>query len=263
MATIPCFQVDAFTDRLFHGNPAAVCLLDASKPAKWMQSVAAENNLSETAFVVPLKTGFGLRWFTPTVEVALCGHATLAAAHVLWSEKMAPETAQLRFRTKSGVLTADLRDNGIELDFPSLPAKKVKATATLQKALGAKPKAVVKVVEDLLVELSSEAAVRRLMPDLAALAKIKVRGVIVTAKAAKKYDFVSRWFGPAVGVDEDPVTGSAHCALAPYWGEKLGRTTMRGYQASSRGGEVAVELCGDRVLLRGSAVTFSRGQLVV
>jgi len=263
MVTIPCFQVDAFTDRLFHGNPAAVCLLDASKPAKWMQSVAAENNLSETAFVVPLKTGFGLRWFTPSVEVALCGHATLAAAHVLWSEKLAPEAVQLRFRTKSGILTADLRDDGIELDFPSLRAKKIKATAKLQKALGAKPKAVVKVAEDILVELSSEAAVRKLRPDLAELAKIKMRGVIVTAKSDKKYDFVSRWFGPAVGVDEDPVTGSAHCGLGPYWGERLGRTTMRGYQASSRGGEVIVELCGDRVLLRGRAVTFSRGQLVI
>jgi len=263
MVTIPCFQVDAFTDRLFHGNPAAVCLLDASKPAKWMQSVAAENNLSETAFVVPLKTGFGLRWFTPSVEVALCGHATLAAAHVLWSEKLAPEAVQLRFRTKSGILTADLRDDGIELDFPSLRAKKIKATAKLQKALGAKPKAVVKVDEDILVELSSEAAVRKLRPDLAELAKIKMRGVIVTAKADKKYDFVSRWFGPAVGVDEDPVTGSAHCGLGPYWGERLGRTTMRGYQASPRGGEVIVELCGDRVLLRGRAVTFSRGQLVI
>ena len=263
MATIPCFQVDAFTNRLFHGNPAAVCLLDASRPAKWMQSVAAENNLSETAFVVPLKTGFGLRWFTPEVEVELCGHATLATAHVLWSEKLAPQKAQLRFRTKSGVLTADLRDDGIELDFPSRPAKKVKAAASLPKALGAKPKAVVKVADDLLVELSSEAAVRKLQPDLAALAKIKVRGIIVTAKASKKYDFVSRFFGPAVGVDEDPVTGSAHCALAPYWGEQLGRTSMRGFQASQRGGEVAVEWCDDRVLLRGSAVTFSRGQLVV
>ena len=263
MVTIPCFQVDAFTDRLFHGNPAAVCLLDASKPAKWMQSVAAENNLSEIAFVVLLKIGFGLRWFTPSVEVALCGHATLAAAHVLWSEKLAPEAVQLRFRTKSGILTADLRDDGIELDFPSLRAKKIKATAKLQKALGAKPKAVVKVDEDILVELSSEAAVRKLRPDLAELAKIKMRGVIVTAKADKKYDFVSRWFGPAVGVDEDPVTGSAHCGLGPYWGERLGRTTMRGYQASSRGGEVIVELCGDRVLLRGRAVTFSRGQLVI
>ena len=263
MATFPCFQVDAFTDRVFHGNPAAVCLLDASKSAKWMQNVAAENNLSETAFVVPQKAWFGLRWFTPTVEVALCGHATLAAAHVLWTEKLVARKLQLRFRTKSGLLTADLRDDGIVLDFPSLPAKKVKAAAALQKALGAKLKAVVKVGDDLLVELASDAAVRKLRPDFAALAKIKVRGVIVTAKAARKYDFISRFFGPAVGVDEDPVTGSAHCALAPYWGEKLGRTTMRGYQASQRGGEVAVELAGDRVLLRGSAVTFSRGQLVV
>lgn len=263
MATIPCFQVDAFTNRLFQGNPAAVCLLDKPKPAKWMQSVAAENNLSETAFVVPGKTGFGLRWFTPEVEVALCGHATLATAHVLWSEKLAPHDAQLRFRTKSGVLTADLREDGIELDFPARPARTVKAPAVLHKALGKAPKATVKVVDDLLVELASESAVRNLRPDLAALAKIKVRGVIVTAKADKKYDFVSRFFGPAVGVDEDPVTGSAHCALAPYWAGKLGKASMRGFQASSRGGEVKVEVAGDRVFLRGNAVTFLRGQLVV
>jgi PhzF family phenazine biosynthesis protein len=263
MATIPCFQVDAFTNRLFAGNPAAVCLLDASKPVKWMQLVAAENNLSETAFVVPLKTGFGLRWFTPKVEVELCGHATLAAAHVLWSEGLAPVDLPLLFKTKSGLLTARLHKRGIELDFPSRPAKKVKVVAGLQKALGVKPKNVVQVVDDLLVEVASESVVRQLQPDMGLLAKIKVRGVIVTAKATKKYDFVSRFFGPAVGVDEDPVTGSAHCALAPYWAEELGRSKMLGYQASARGGEVEVEIVDDRVLLRGSAVTFSRGQLVV
>ena len=263
MATIPCFQVDAFTNRLFAGNPAAVCLLDKSKSSKWMQSVAAENNLSETAFVVPMKTGFGLRWFTPQVEVDLCGHATLAAAHVLWSEGVAPPNLQLSFKTKSGVLTADLTARGIELDFPSRPAKPVKVVAGLQKALGVKPKHVVQAADDLLVEVASESVVRKLLPDLSLLAKIKARGVIVTAKATKKYHFISRFFGPAVGVDEDPVTGSAHCALAPYWGEQLGLTKMRGYQASARGGEVGVELVGDRVRLRGTAVTFSRGQFVV
>lgn len=262
MATIPCFQVDAFSDRAFAGNPAIVCLLEKSRPAKWMQSVANEMNLSETAFVVPQKTGFGLRWFTPKVEVALCGHATLATAHVLWTEGVIAKKLELKFRTKSGVLTASYRDGRMELDFPSSPARKVKVAAGLQKALGVKPKNVVAVGEDLLVEVASEGVVRRLKPDFALLAKIKVRGVIVTAKATRGHDFVSRFFGPAVGVDEDPVTGSAHCALAPYWGERLGRDVMRGYQASARGGEVEVELVADRVLLRGAAVTVSRGQLL-
>ena len=263
MATIPCFQVDAFTDRLFSGNPAAVCLLDASRPAKWMQNVATENNLSETAFIVPLKTGFRLRWFTPEVEVDLCGHATLASAHVLWSEGLVPRDMHLAFKTKSGLLSAVCREQGIELNFPSSPAKKGGAAAALKKALGVRLLNVVKAADDLLVEVASESVVRKLQPDLSQLKKIKVRGVIVTAKADKKYDFVSRFFAPAVGVDEDPVTGSAHCALAPYWAEKLGRTTMRGFQASARGGSVEVEVADDRVLLRGSAVTFMRGQLVV
>lgn len=262
MATIPCFQVDAFSDRAFGGNPAAVCLLHKSRPAKWQQNVAKEMNLSETAFVVPLKTGFGLRWFTPKVEVSLCGHATLAAAHVLWTEGMVAKNLELRFRTKSGMLSASYRAGRIELDFPSRPAKKVKAPAVLQNALGVKPKNVVAAADDLLVEVASESVVRKLKPDLALLSRIKVRGVIVTAKADKKHDFISRFFGPAVGVDEDPVTGSAHCALAPFWGERLGRDVMRGYQASERGGEVEVELVGDRVLLRGDAVTVSRGQLL-
>ena len=174
MATIPCFQVDAFTDRLFSGNPAAVCLLDTSRPAKWMQSVATENNLSETAFIVPLKTGFRLRWFTLEVEVALCGHATLASAHVLWSEGLAPRDMQLTFKTKSGLLSAVCREQGIELNFPSSPAKKGGAAAALKKALGVKPLNVVKAADDLLVEVASESVVRKLQPDLSLLKKIKV-----------------------------------------------------------------------------------------
>ena len=263
MATTPCFLVDAFSTAAFRGNPAAVCLLTGSRSARWMQAVAKEMNLSETAFVRPLKTGFRLRWFTPAVEVDLCGHATLATAHVLWSEKLAPAAAQLRFRTNSGWLTADPRDRRIELDFPARSARAARAPAALAKALGAKPRAVVKVVDDLLVELASEQAVRRLRPNLPQLAQVRARGVIVTAASNGRYDFVSRFFGPAVGVNEDPVTGSAHCALAPYWAAKLGRDRLLGYQASARGGEVEVEISGDRVLLRGSAVTVSRGQLLV
>ncbi|MFN3242318.1 MAG: PhzF family phenazine biosynthesis protein [Planctomycetota bacterium] len=263
MPTTPCFQVDAFTSRAFRGNPAAVCLLDKGRSAKWMQDVAREMNLSETAFVAPLKTGFRLRWFTPACEVDLCGHATLATAHVLWSEGIAPAQAGLRFQTRSGVLTAGLCGDRIELDFPARPALRGKPAAAIAKALGVKPLAMVKVADDVVVEVRSEAALRKLEPDLVALAKVKVRGVIVTARADARYDFVSRFFGPAVGVPEDPVTGSAHCALAPYWSDKLGKTRMKAYQASPRGGELEVELADDRVLLRGRAVTVFRGQLTI
>lgn len=263
---IPCFQVDAFSARAFRGNPAAVCLLDRAKAAAWMQNVAVEMNLSETAFVVPLKTGFRLRWFTPACEVELCGHATLAAAHVLFDEGIAPATAELTFRTRSGLLTARPVGRRIELDFPARPALAGEPSATaaqVQQALGAKPRAVVAVEEDLLVELGSARIVERLRPDLGLVAEIPARGVIVTARGgAGSHDFVSRFFGPRVGVPEDPVTGSAHCALAPYWAGKLGRTRLRGYQASARGGDVEVELVDDRVRLRGAAVTTLRGQLV-
>ncbi|MCB9886586.1 MAG: PhzF family phenazine biosynthesis protein [Planctomycetes bacterium] len=263
MTTVPCFHVDAFAAAPFSGNPAAVCLLASPRPAKWMQSVAAEMNLSETAFVTPQKGGFGLRWFTPVAEVALCGHATLATAHVLWSEGLAPLRNALAFRTKSGVLSARHDGVAIELDFPARPARIGRGPAALAKALGQRPVVVAKAADDLLVELASEKQVRALQPDLAALGRLKVRGVIVTAAGdSRRHDFVSRFFGPAVGVPEDPVTGSAHCALAPYWGGRFGRTRMIGYQASARGGEVEVELVGDRVLLRGQAVTVVRGELL-
>jgi len=262
MPTTPCFQVDAFTSRAFRGNPAAVCLLDKGRTAKWMQDVAAEMNLSETAFVVPLKSGFRLRWFAPVCEIDLCGHATLATAHVLWSEGIAPTDSALRFQTRSGELAARQRGRGIELDFPARPQLRgAVPEAALTAALGARPKNVCRVADDFVFEVASEAAVRRVNPDYAALAKVKMRGVIVTAKGSGRHDFVSRWFGPRTGVDEDPVTGSAHCALAPYWGERLGKTKMRGFQASPRGGEVEVEQVDDRVLLRGRAVTVMRGQL--
>jgi PhzF family phenazine biosynthesis protein len=268
MATTPCFQVDAFTDRPFTGNPAAVCLLDTGRAARWMQSVAAEMNLSETAFLMPLKTGFRLRWFTPKVEVELCGHATLAAAHVLWSEGIAPPVQHLSFHTRSGVLMARPHVRGIELDFPARPARKARVPAAqmkrLEQALGVEARAVVRVADDALVEVASDRVLRGLVPDMSLLGELPVRGIVVTALAGKgKHDFVSRFFAPAVGVPEDPVTGSAHCALAPYWAARLGRTRLLGYQASARGGEVEVELRGERVLLRGSAVTVARGRLLV
>ena len=263
MATTPCFHVDAFTGTAFRGNPAAVCLLSASRPARWLQAVAAEMNLSETAFVQPLAGGFRLRWFTPLVEVDLCGHATLATAHVLWSEGLASRDQDLRFHTRSGVLRCRPHGAGIELDFPARPAAACRPPAGLVRALGATPRFVGRNQDDYLVELASAQLVRDLQPDFVALAAVRARGVIVTARGGKGCDFVSRFFGPAVGVPEDPVTGSAHTALGPYWAARFGRPRLVGQQLSRRGGVVEVELAGDRALLRGRAVTVARGQLLV
>ena len=266
MTTTPCFTVDAFADAPFRGNPAAVCLLAAPKPAKWLQAVAAELNLSETAFVTPKKGGFGLRWFTPVCEVDLCGHATLAAAHVLWSEGLVRAGEPIRFATGSGALTAARDADGrIAIDLPAGALRPVKVPAGLAKALGCKPVDVCRGGDDLLVALRDERAVAGLDPDLAALARLPFRGVIVTARAAKGrrgVDFVSRCFYPAVGVPEDPVTGSAHCALGVYWAVELAKTTLRGFQASARGGHVDVTLRGDRAVLRGGAVTVVRSELL-
>jgi len=256
-------QIDAFTDAPFKGNPAAVCFPDGERDAEWMQHVAAEMNLSETAFLLPRDDGWSLRWFTPSVEVALCGHATLASAHALWQEKLIDESATARFHTLSGVLTADRRGEWIELDFPAKANEPVPAPAALLDALGAPhPRYVGRNEFDYLVELDSEDAVRALKPDHVVLRQLPVRGAIVTARSSKpEYDFVSRFFAPGSGVDEDPVTGSAHCALAPYWAERLGKTEFVAYQASARGGVVRVRLAGDRVKLGGKAVTVFRGEL--
>ncbi|HEX8394288.1 MAG TPA: PhzF family phenazine biosynthesis protein [Longimicrobium sp.] len=255
-------QVDAFADRMFSGNPAAVCLLDAPRDATWMQAVAMEMNLSETAFLEPRGDEWGLRWFTPAVEVALCGHATLASAHVLWQDGHVPPPAEARFHTLSGVLTARRDGEWISMNFPAKPSQPAAAPDGLAQALGAEPVAITRSHFDYLIEVDSEAVVRALRPDLARLAEVEARGVIVTARGAEgEYDFVSRFFAPRVGVPEDPVTGSAHCALAPYWAPKLGREQMTGYQASARGGVVRVRLDGDRVHLGGQAVTVLRGTL--
>ncbi len=262
MSEIRCLQIDAFTDRPFAGNPAAVCLLDAPREADWMQAVAAEMNLSETAFVRPLADGFELRWFTPAVEVELCGHATLASAHALWSEDLVAADEPIRFATQSGVLTCTRQGDLIELDFPATPASEYDAPSGLAAALGAQPRYVGRSRFDALVLLDSEAAVRSLQPDFVRLNQLPVRGVIVTSAADDaQFDFVSRFFGPAVGIDEDPVTGSAHCVLAPFWSERLGKTDMTAYQASARGGVVHVRLAGERVILGGTAVTVFRGHL--
>ena len=260
---IPIVQVDAFSDRPFAGNPAAVCVLPAPRDERWMQDVAREMNLSETAFLVRQADGFNLRWFTPTVEVALCGHATLASAHVLWQEGHLKGNEQARFHTKSGLLTADRRGDWIELDFPAISSEATEPPPDLIRALGVETRFVGRNKFDFLIEAPSEAAVRAMKPDFTLLRTLTVRGVSVTSRASTSgFDFVSRFFAPGAGIDEDPVTGSAHCCLGPYWGKQLGKTEFTAYQASARSGVVRVRLQGDRVILGGQAVTVLRGELL-
>ncbi len=270
--TLPVAQVDAFADRPFTGNPAAVCRLPAPRGGAWMQAVAREMNLSETAFLVPRDGGWDLRWFTPEMEVDLCGHATLASAHVLWQSGEAAPAEAIRFETRSGRLTCTRRSAGagegawIWMDFPATPAEgepSAELTEALAAALGATPRWLGRSRFDLLVELASEAEVTALAPDMARLAAVDARGISVTARASREgYDFVSRFFAPRVGVPEDPVTGSAHCTLAPFWSGRLGRPALVGYQASRRGGTVQTALHGERVHLGGRAVTVLSGGLV-
>lgn len=265
----PITIVDAFTEKPYRGNAAAVCVLNRPRDEAWMHGVAREMNLSETAFLSTRADGWTLRWFTPETEVELCGHATLASAHVLYEEgRLSPE-AEARFHTKSGLLTARRRTGWLELDFPATPAEACEEPRTLAPALGARPLFVGKTAFDYFAELESETAVRELRPNIAGLAGFGNRGVIVTARAAapgaqgpEPYDFVSRCFFPSVGIAEDPVTGSAHCALGPYWAEKLGKRDLMGYQASARGGFVRVRPQGERCILGGRAVTVLRGELL-
>lgn len=260
---IPIYQVDAFTDRPFAGNPAAVCVLDHAADEGWMQQVAGEMNLSETAFLYREDDGFRLRWFTPTVEVDLCGHATLASAHVLWTTGYLWTSEEARFHTRSGLLAARQVDGWIELNFPAVPAAAEPPAPGLVEALGVTPVYVGHNAFDYLVEVAREEEVRQAQPDYRALGALPVRGVILTSRSSGgRYDFVSRFFAPASGIDEDPVTGSAHCCLAPYWAEKLGKSELTGYQASARGGVVRMRPAGDRVILGGQAVMVMRGTLV-
>jgi len=256
------YQVDAFTDKAFAGNPAAVCIMKKPRDAGWMQSLAQEMNLSETAFLSKQEDGFSLRWFTPTVEVELCGHATLASAHILWETKMLAAHEQARFHTKSGLLTAEHRGDWIELNFPATPEQPTTTPAGLAEALGVTPKYVGKSKFDYLLEVGTEETVRNLKPNFGLLREMKVRGIMVTSRATSSgYDFVSRFFAPGSGIDEDPVTGSAHCCLGPYWSRQLGKDDLMGYQASKRGGTVHVRVNGDRVYLSGQAITIFRGEL--
>ncbi len=262
-------QVDAFTNRPFSGNPAAVCVMSGPADEKWMQDVAREMNLSETSFLY-WEDGSGsyrLRWFTPGVEVDLCGHATLAAAHVLWTEGHLPNESPAWFQTRSGLLKAERRDDWIVLDFPVTPVQLIPGSVTDPIALAEVFGTAIKFAGysrfDCLIEVESEEIVRTLKPDMTKLAMLPVRGVILTARAETPgYDFVSRFFAPRVGIPEDPVCGSAHCCLGPYWGERLGKADLVAYQASARGGVLRVGLRGDRVRLGGQAVTVMKGELV-
>ena len=266
MPRVPIWQVDAFTDRPFAGNPAGVVWLEADADLAWMQHVAAEMNLAETAFIRRRAGGDGydLRWFTPKVEVDLCGHATLASAHALWTSGTVADDP-LRFHTRSGVLTCSRNGGRIELDFPATPPTEAGADPRLLDALGAVAAAYFGHTRfDVFVELDSAETVRSVRPDFRKLGAIEARGVIATAVSDDpKYDFISRFFAPQVGIDEDPVTGSAHCALAPYWAAKLGKTAMTAFQASERGGTLHLRLAGDRVILGGHAVTVFDGHLAV
>ena len=261
-------QVDAFTDRPFSGNPAAVCVIGSPREEEWMQAVAREMNLSETAFLYhepgTSPGTYQLRWFTPLFEVDLCGHATLASAHALWTEGHLEPNQTARFETKGGLLSATLRDGWITLDFPATPvmAENVADPIAVAEIVGHPVLYAAYSKYDLLVELESEEAVRMLVPAVGKMSVVPVRGVIVTGPASTPgFDFVSRFFAPRVGIDEDPVCGSAHCCLGPFWGERLGKADLVAYQASPRGGVLKVGVRGDRVELSGQAVTTFRGEL--
>lgn len=263
----PIFQVDAFTDEPYAGNPAGVCILRDARDESWMRHVAREMNVAETAFLTRSQDDpntYDLRWFTPTVEVDLCGHATLASAHILWETGTAPLDSLLSFHTRSGVLTAANRNGFIELDFPAEPAEMIESVPPeITRALGVPPRAFGENRLDYMVEVADEDTLRSIAPDLSLIKTFTVRGIIVTSRSLKNgYDFVSRFFAPGAGVDEDPVTGSAHCCLGPYWQRVLGKDTLVGYQASARGGVVHLQMKGDRVLLSGKAVTVLRGEIL-
>ncbi len=261
--SIPLYQVDAFTNQRFRGNPAGVCILKETKPDQWMQAVAQEMNLSETAFLLPENDGYRLRWFTPAAEVDLCGHATLASAHILWETGRLEASQPACFYTLSGCLGASRQSDWIELDFPTKLEKPCPPPAGLTDILGIKPIYVGKNQFDYLVEVENAEVVRQTRPDFARLKEIDVRGVIVTSRSdTDEYDFVSRFFAPRVGVNEDPVTGSSHCCLGPYWGKKLGKQVLNAYQTSARGGVLRVRLEGERVFLGGQAITVFKAKLL-
>ena len=259
----PIYQVDAFTGRVFGGNPAAVVLLNEWLPDETLQAIAAENNLSETAFLIFGKYVHSLRWFTPTVEGDLCGHATLASAHALWELGLIKQEEKIRFHTRSGLLTCVQKNSWIELNFPAEPAGSADAPPELLQALDITPRFVGKNRFDYLVEVHTETEVRNLAPDFERLKALGIRGAMVTAPSDDPaYDFVSRFFAPGAGINEDPVTGSAHCCLAPFWGARLNKRELTARQISHRGGTLRLRLGEDRVFISGQAVTVLKGELL-
>ncbi len=255
------YTVDAFTGKPFGGNPAGVCVLERGMNPKWMQSVAAEMNLSETAFLLKANKGYMLRWFTPKTEVDLCGHATLASAHLLWEAGLCDDD-EITFHTKSGQLGAKRAGRFVELDFPLEMDEETEAPGLLRESLGVPFKYVGKNRMDYIVEVEDESAVKNLQPDFALMKLMSARGVMVTAPSEKNdFDFVSRCFFPALGIDEDPVTGSAHCCMGPYWAKKLGRRELNARQISQRGGELKLSVLDKRILIYGEAVTVIKGEL--
>ncbi|EFH84269.1 PhzF family phenazine biosynthesis protein [Ktedonobacter racemifer] len=262
--SLPVFFVDAFTNTPFAGNAAAVVVLDGPREDAWLLRVASEMNQAATAFIYPQDNGYNLRWFSAKVELELCGHGTLASAHTLWGQGYLASDAQARFHTRAGLLTANKVGEWIELNFPAKPEEQAEILPIFAESLGATPLYIGKSQLDYIARLESEAVVRGLQPDFARLVTIPARGIIVTAQADANhdYDFVSRFFCPSVGINEDPVTGSAHCALSPFWSKQLGRDQLTGYQASARGGVVRVRLDGERVHLGGQALTTLRGELL-
>lgn len=252
------YQVDAFASRAFEGNPAAVCPLQSWLDDGLLQSIAEENNLSETAFFVPSEKGFNLRWFTPVKEVDLCGHATLAAAHVIF-EILGYSQPVITFETRSGGLLVEKKGKLLTMDFPACPPTPCNISEILAKGLGRQPLAVL-AADDYLAVFDSEAAVRAIRPDQALLGQLDLRGVIITAPGTD-VDFVSRFFAPKFGIPEDPVTGSAHCELAPYWADKLGKNLLKAKQVSKRGGNITCEIKADRVILSGRAITFMEAEI--
>lgn len=258
---VPIYQVDAFTSKVFAGNPAAVCPLEKWLDDGQMQSIAFENNLSETAFFVPEGKQFGLRWFTPVVEVKMCGHATLATAHIMFTE-MGYEKEKIEFLTKSGLLIVERKGKDLIMNFPSVEMPEAKAHPKLFEALGVAPAHKVYKTDDYMVVFDSEEEIREMNPDFRMLTEVEARGIIVTAPG-KEVDFVSRFFGPQSGIDEDPVTGSAHTKLIPYWSKKLGKTELTARQVSKRGGDLVCKLLGGRVEIIGKAATYLRGEIII
>lgn len=258
----PLFQVDAFTDRIFHGNPAAVCVLIEKRADGWMQQLALEMNLSETAFLLPEEKNYHLRWFTPNTEVELCGHATLASAWVLFHELGFPKQETIYFQTLSGKLTAQWKNGEIMLNFPAFKNARLTAKQALLRALAIEEGKIWQIGTHWVVEVENASIVRNLRPDFKQLVAIGNGDVAVTSVSDNAdYDFISRFFAPALGIDEDPVTGSAHCSLGPFWMDKLKKNPLHAYQASARGGSLKVEMVGDRVNLYGKAVTVFQTEI--